>query len=127
MSYHLHIRIFHLKNELTPHYGFSIFGDLYLGPQAFPHIGSSTIRLSSPRRIEWYIFRVKILPPVHYTTALVNANIGLIFQLIDLDKIFKNSKLKPGSMHTLDFELKNVGAHTSDCFDEITWNYLKQI
>nr|CAD2167207.1 unnamed protein product [Meloidogyne enterolobii] len=56
MSYNSKNRFYQPKIELTPPFAFSIFGCLYLGPQAFPHPGSGTIRLSSPRRIEWYIF-----------------------------------------------------------------------
>ena len=69
MSYYLYIRIFHPKNHLGPPYGFSIFRGLYLDPQAFPHIGSGTIRLTSSRRIEWYVFRFEILWVIDYTTA----------------------------------------------------------
>jgi len=65
MSYYLHIRIFHPKKVLGPPYGFSIFGDLYLGTQASPRLESGTVRLSSPRRIEWYGSYIGTKTPVY--------------------------------------------------------------
>jgi len=50
MSYHSKIRIFHHKILLTPPYGFSIFGDLNLGPQASPE--KRVVPFDSARRDE---------------------------------------------------------------------------
>jgi len=52
MSYHSKNRIFHLKIELTPPYGFSIFGDPYLGPMVSPEANFGVVRLSSVSSFE---------------------------------------------------------------------------
>ena len=73
--------------SLLPPAVFRFFGT-YIDPQAFPHTGSGTIRLNSSRRIEWYRFRLKILPPVRYTTAISTFN----FIFWDRPKMSTHSK-----------------------------------
>jgi len=42
-----------------------------LSPESFPEVGSGTVRLSSPRRIEWHMSRFELLPPVNYTISKI--------------------------------------------------------
>nr|CAD2181385.1 unnamed protein product [Meloidogyne enterolobii] len=55
MRYNLHFRIFHSKKVLGPPWFFDFSGPITRS-ESFPVIGSGTVRLSSPRRIE-------LLPP----------------------------------------------------------------